>query len=56
MLRNDLITLLGQKDNDPVVVEVKGTFLDVTAVTGRNGYLVIVLNDDKQPDADDNDT
>lgn len=45
MLRNYLITLLGEKDNDPVVVSVNGTLLDVEAVTDGSGCIVLVLAD-----------
>jgi hypothetical protein len=54
MLRNYLITLLGEKDNDPVVVSVNGTLLDVEAVTDGNGCIVLVLDD--VSDADERDT
>lgn len=45
MLRNYLITLLGERDNDPVVVSVNGTLLDVEAVTDGSGCIVLVPAD-----------
>ena len=44
MLRNDLITLLAQHDNDPVTVN--GCAVDVEAVTMDNGSIAIILNGD----------
>ena len=44
MLRNDLITLLGQYDNDPVTVDVHGHAVDVTNVREQRGSIVIVLD------------
>jgi hypothetical protein len=44
MLRNDLITLLAQHDNDPVTVAVNGHAIDVENVTEHNGSIVIVLD------------
>jgi len=44
MLRNDLIILLSQRDNDTVTVDVNGILIDVDAVTFDRGTIVIVLN------------
>jgi len=44
MLRNDLIVLLSQRDNDTVTVDVNGILIDVDAVTVDRGAIVIVLN------------
>ena len=44
MLRNDLITLLGEQDNDPVTVDVGGILVDVAAVTADRGSVVIVCD------------
>lgn len=55
MLRNDLITHLGQKDNDPVVVEINGKLLEVTKVTDGPECIVLVL-DDGHGDSADSDT
>lgn len=56
MLRNDVITLLGEKDNDLVVVSVNGTLLDVEAVTDGSGCIVLVLKEDDRSSADERDT
>lgn len=56
MQRNDLITLLSQKDNDPVVVDVNGKLLDVKTVSDGTGCIVLILIDDQQPDTDDSET
>jgi hypothetical protein len=56
MLRNYLITLLGEKDNDPVVVSVNGKLLDVEAVTDGNGCIVLLLTEDDRSGADERDT
>ena len=44
MLRNDLITLLSQSDNNTVTADVNGILIDVDAVTVDRGSIVIVLN------------
>lgn len=44
MLRNDLIILLSQGDNDPVTVDVNGSRLEVAAVKADRGGVVIVLD------------
>lgn len=56
MLRNDVITLLGEKDNDLVVVSVNGTLLDVEAVADDRGCIVLVLKEDDRSDVDERDT
>lgn len=48
MLRNDLIVLLAQGDNDPVTVDVNGNRLDVAAVKVDQAGIVIVLHTDGQ--------
>lgn len=47
MLRNDLITLLGQGSNDPVTVDVGGIFVDAVGVTWERGTPTIVLDPDE---------
>ena len=47
MLRNDLITLLAQYDNDPVTVSINGCAVEVEGVAVENGSLTIVLDDDE---------
>jgi hypothetical protein len=54
MLRNYLISLLVQKGNDPVVVRVNGTLLDIEAVTDNGGCIVLVLNEDDGADTNVN--
>ena len=49
MLRNDLITLLSQHDNDTVTVNVNGTLVDIAAVTNADGCIVIILGRDETP-------
>ena len=44
MLRNHLITLLSQSDNNTVTADVNGILIDVDAVTADRGAIVIVLN------------
>lgn len=44
MLRNDLISLLGEKDNDAVTVDVNGILIDVTAVRTGRGSIMLVLD------------
>lgn len=44
MLRNHLMTLLSEKDNDTVAVDVNGILIDVDAVTIDRGCIVLVLN------------
>ena len=43
MLRNDLITLLSQQDNDTVTIDINGTLIDIEAVTNARGLIVLVL-------------
>jgi hypothetical protein len=50
MLRNDLITLLAQHDNDTVTVNVNGRLIDVQTVTTENGSIVIILDADGSPE------
>lgn len=44
MLRNDLITLLGEQDNDAVTVDVGGILVDVDAVRNDRGSIVLLLD------------
>ena len=44
MLRNDLITLLAENDNNAVAVDVNGALVDVESVTAREGGMVFVLD------------
>lgn len=46
MLRNDLITMLSQHDNDPVTVDVKGILVDVGSVSTDRDTIVIGLDPD----------
>ncbi len=43
MLRNDLITLLAQHDNDPVTVTINGHAVEVEGVAIQNGSITIVV-------------
>jgi hypothetical protein len=43
VLRNDLITHLSGTDNDPVVVDVNGIFVDVEKVTTGQGRVIVLL-------------
>jgi hypothetical protein len=43
MLRNDLIVLLSQQDNDTVTVDINGTPIDIEAVTNTPGGIGIAL-------------
>lgn len=52
MLRNDLMTLLGEKrENLAVVVKVGELLIDVEAVTGERECIALVLNPDDLRDA-----
>jgi hypothetical protein len=44
VLRNELIVLLSQWDNDTVTVNVDGAFCDIRAVSAKGGCIVLVLN------------
>lgn len=44
MLRNHLIALLSEKDNDTVTVDLSGILIDIEAVTGDRGCIVLNLN------------
>lgn len=44
MLRNDLITLLAEKDNNAVTVSINGVLVDVDAVEAQDGSIVLVLD------------
>jgi hypothetical protein len=46
MLRNDLITMLSQHDNDPVTVNVNGIMIDVENVSTDRDSIVIGLDPD----------
>lgn len=50
MLRNDLITLLAEKDNDPVTVCLNGFMIDVHAITDARGHIVLVLDPEEMAD------
>ena len=50
MLRNDLITLLSQKDNDTVTVDVGGTLVDIEAVADARGGIALILQPDDLQD------
>lgn len=41
MLRNDLINLLAEHDNDIVTVSLKGLLVDVDSVTHARGQIVL---------------
>jgi hypothetical protein len=51
MLRNDLIVLLSQKDNDTVTVEINGTFIDIDAVVDAPGGIALILQPEDLRDA-----
>jgi hypothetical protein len=44
MLRNHLIALLAEKDNDTVTVDLSGVLIDIDAVTGDRDCIVLNLN------------
>lgn len=44
MLRDDLINLLAQHDNDTVTVKVNGYLVDVVSVAMEKGSIAIVLD------------
>lgn len=44
MLRNDLINLLGERDNDTVTVDIGGILVDVDSVATDRGNIVLVLD------------
>lgn len=44
MLRNYLIALLAEKDNDTVTVNVSGILVDIDGVTVDRGCIVLDLN------------
>lgn len=46
MLRNDLITLLGEKNNDNVAVRIGGLLVDVDGVASGGGNIELVLDPD----------
>ena len=50
MQRNDLITLLAEKDNDTVTVSVRGFLVEVSAVTDLGGHIVLILDPDEESD------
>jgi hypothetical protein len=51
MLRNDLIVLLSQKDNDTVTVDVNGTHVDIDAVVDAPGGIALILQPEDLRDA-----
>lgn len=44
MLRNDLITLLAENDNNAVTVDVNGALVDIESVAAHDGSIVLVLD------------
>lgn len=44
MLRNDLVNLLAERDNDTVTVDVNGLPVDIEAVTTAGGTIVLRLD------------
>lgn len=44
MQRNDLITLLGEKDNDTVTVSLNGFLIEVDSVSCAAGHIVLILD------------
>jgi hypothetical protein len=46
MLRNDLITLLGEKNNDNVAVRIGGALVDIDGVAPSAGNIELVLDPD----------
>jgi hypothetical protein len=44
MLRNNLITLLAESDNDTVAVNVNGILIDVDSAAHYRGNIVLVLD------------
>ena len=57
MLRNDLIILLSQKDNDTVTVDVNGALVDIAAVCDADGCIVILLGgEETSPSIDHEET
>jgi hypothetical protein len=52
MLRNDLITELSQYDNDPVAVNINGRICDVRGVATGDGFLLLVLDQGREPGGD----
>lgn len=51
MLRNDLINLLSDHDNDPVVVRLGAAAVDVASVASGGGIITLVLDPDELPAA-----
>ena len=51
MLRNDLIVLLSQKDNDTVTVHINGVPVDIDAVVDAHGGIALILQPDDLRDA-----
>ena len=51
MLRNDLITLLGEKDNDNVAVQIGDVHVDVDGVAYAHGNIMLVLAPEDLPNA-----
>jgi hypothetical protein len=49
MLRNDLINLLAQHDNDTVMVNVNGRLIDVDGVATEKGNIAIILDLEDSP-------
>lgn len=50
MLRNDLITILSEQSNDPVVVRIAGSLIDVESVTHEEGCVVLVFDSEELND------
>ena len=51
MLRNSLMTLLAEKDNDTVAVRIGELLIDVAAVANERGCIALILNPDDLQDA-----
>lgn len=51
MLRNDLITLLSEQDNNAVTVSLDGVLVDVDSVAIQAGSIVLVLDLEDLQDA-----
>jgi hypothetical protein len=44
LLRNDLIAMLSQHDNNPITADVNGIMIDVEEVTVDRDSIVLILN------------
>ena len=50
MLRNELITYLGEKDNDPVSVSIEGFMVDIASLAKVGKHIVLILDPDELRD------